>query len=209
MSMIDYKSKYMDLKAKFMSTVDLSYRLGFEAGLKESQIDQANQQAQEAQMQQQQMAQAGQPGAPQPGTPEESPSVEDTTPVQEEQKSMNPNEDELGQHIEKLESMVAKSEISPTEMQDLKKTLNDIKSLQIQMNLTKSMDSIKHNHSHKHAPLKLTPKLQANLSVPAKKALTLQEEIVNNILEKWENDSSKTSSDISSILGIEGLVKKD
>jgi len=195
MSMIDYKSKYMDLKAKFLSTVDLSYRLGYEAGLKDSQADQAQQQMQQ------------QAAMSQPGMPTESPSIEDTTPAQEQPKSTNPNEDELGQHIEKLESMVAKGEISSSEVQELKKTLNDIKSLQIQMNLTKSMDSIKHNH--KRPALTLSPKLQANLSAPAKKALTLQEQIVGDIFSKWEKDASSTTSGISSIIGMEGLTKKD
>lgn len=205
MSMIDYRSKYLDLKAKFLSTVDTAWRLGYEQGASESQVDQAQQQMAQA-------AAAPQPGMPgQGGMPEESPSIEDTSPVQDEEKSeplsQNPNEDELGQHIEKLESMIAKSEISSTEVQDLKKTLNDIKSLQIQMNLTKSMDSIRHNH--KRPALNLAPKLQANLSAPAKKALNLQEQIVNDIFNKWERDSANTASEISSILGTEGLVKKD
>jgi hypothetical protein len=199
MSLTDYKAKYMDLKAKFMETVDLSWRLGYEQGLKDSEM-------QQAQAQQQVDAMAQNPQSGPEGSTEAAP-----TEGQEQPISQNPNgDDELGQHIEKLEGMLGKSEISPIEIQELKKTLNDIRSLQVSINLTKSMESAKGaKMSRPFQPLKLNEKLQVNLKESAKKALSMQEEIVNSIFQKWEKDESKATNDINSILKIEGLSKKE
>jgi len=194
MPLVDYRAKYMDLKTKYQETVDLAWRLGYEQGLRDAQVDQAQNDA---------MAQA-QAGTPQPGQEGEAESAESAQSV-----SQNPNGDELDSHIARLESMLGKSEISPMDLGDLKKTLSDIRSLQVQLNLTKSLDSIK---NIKMAPLKkstnFSPRVQANLPEPAKKALSLQEKIVNDVFSKWEKDEQKVASDINSILNIDGIVKK-
>jgi len=206
MSLVDYKSKYMDLKTKYQETADLAWRLGYEQGLKDAQLDQLQQESQQNEA----MAQA-QAGTPQPGQPGEESSEGGEQPGQGEEQptSQNPNEDELGQHIEKLESMLGKSEISSFELQDLKKTLSDIKSLQIQINLTKSLSSIKSTRLAKSQSVSFSPKTKANLPAPAQKALSTQQEIVDTIFKKWEGEASKAASDISSILGVEGLTKKE
>jgi hypothetical protein len=202
--LIDYKQKYQELKAKFMSSIDAAWNDGFQHGMEASQTDQAQQDSQQADA----MAQA-QAGAPQPGQPSEQPTEGEAQPGQQAEAPMsqNPNEDELGQHIEKLESMLGKSEISSLELQDLKKTLNDIRSLQVQINLTKSLSSIKNTRLAKSQSF--SPKTKANLPAPAQKALSTQQEIVDSIFKKWEGEASKTASDISSILGVEGLTKKE
>lgn len=206
MSLTDYRAKYMDLKTKFQETVDLAWRLGFEQGAQQAQLDQVAQQ----QAQADQMAMAAN-GQPQPGQ-----SGEEGTPGEEQSEqpgqpqSQNPNGDELDQHIQKLESMLGKTEINPMELGDLKKTLADIRSLQVQINLTKSLESIKNT---KMAPLKksisFSPKVQANLPEPAKKALSLQENIVKSVFEKWSKDESQAASQIGSILNVDGIVKKN
>lgn len=195
MSRIDYRSKYIELKSKFMNTVDLSWRLGYEQGLKDAQMEQMQQQAQADAMAAQQPQQPGQEGEQVPQDQEQAAMQQDT------------QDDELGQHIEKLENMLGKSEISSLELENLKKTLNDIRSLQTQINLTKSMESIRGLKLNKS--LVLSPKTEANLSEPAKKALSLQQKIVEDVFKKWETDSSKTASGISSILSVEGLTKSD
>lgn len=204
MSLVDYKSKYFDLKTKFQETVDLAWRLGFEQGAQQAQLDQANQQ--QAQADQMAMAANGQPQPEQSSDEGETPEQ----PGQEQPQSQNPNGDELDQHIKKLESVLGKSEINPLELGDLKKTLSDIRSLQVQINLTKSLESIKNT---KMAPLKksvsFSPKVEANLPTPAKKALDLQQKIITDMFAKWEKDEQKASSDISSILNGSGIVKKD
>jgi ABC-type phosphate/phosphonate transport system ATPase subunit len=125
--------------------------------------------------------------------------------------SQNPNgDDELGQHIEKLESMLGKAEITPFELQDLKKTLNDIRSLQVSINLTKSMESIKNVKMGKlNKSQAFSPRAIANLPEQSKKALTLQEKIVADVFTKWAKDESQASSAISSILNVDGITKKD
>lgn len=204
MSLVDYKAKYLDLKTKYQETADLAWRLGYEQGLKDSQLEQMQQQ----QAQADQMAMAAN-GQPQPGQEGEQPGQEaEAQPGQPQ--SQNPNGDELDQHIEKLSSMLGKSEISSMDLGDLKKTLSDIRSLQVQISLTKSMESIKNT---KFSPLKksqsLSPRLQANLPEPAKKALSMQENIVKSVFDKWAKDEQQAASDISSIIGIEGITKKD
>jgi hypothetical protein len=198
---IDYKQKYEELKAKFMSSVDASWRDGYQHGLQDSQVEQAAQQQEADAMA---AAQPGQPGEEQPAEGEQ-PEAEEEAPI-----SQNPNGDELGQHIEKLESMLGKSEISSFELQDLKKTLNDIRSLQVYINLTKSRESAKSAKMAKpYTPIKMTPKLQANLPDQSKKALTLQHEIIANVFKKWENDSARAASGIGAILNSEGITKKE
>jgi len=68
MSNINYKNKYEQLKAKYLSSVDTAWRLGFEAGLKEAQMDNATQQAQQAQQQVAQAQQAPGTAVPEAGS---------------------------------------------------------------------------------------------------------------------------------------------
>ncbi len=203
---IDYKQKYQELKAKFMSSVDAAWQDGYQHGMQDSQVDQAAQQ--QAQADQMAMAANGQPQPGQPG--EEAAPGEEAEGQPSQPQSQNPNGDELDQHISKLESMLGKAEISSMDLGDLKKTLADIRSLQVQISLTKSMESIK---NIKMAPLKksqpLSPRVQANLPEPAKKALSLQEKIVADVFSKWEKDESQAASSISNILNVDGIVKKD
>ena len=204
---IDYKQKYEELKARFMSSVDSAWQDGYQHGMADSQTEQAQMESQQADAMAQQQAGAAQPGQPgqEPGQNAMNPETEATPPI-----SQNPNGDELDQHINKLETMLGKSEISSMDLGDLKKTLSDIRSLQVQINLTKSLASIKTTKLAKsQAPLVLTPKLQANLPQAAQKALSLQEKIVGDIFTKWAKDENKASNDISSILGVEGILKKD
>lgn len=204
---IDYKQKYQELKNRFMSSIDSAWRDGFENGLQQAQLDQANQQ--QAQADQMAMAANGQPQPGQPGEEVAAPSEEAGQGEAGQPQSQNPNGDELDQHIQKLESMLGKSEISSSDLGDLKKTLSDIRSLQVQINLTKSMASIKNTRM---TPLKksqpLSPRVQANLPEPAKKALSLQEKIVADVFSKWEKDESQAASSISDILNVDGIVKK-
>jgi hypothetical protein len=193
MGLTDYKAKYNDLKMKYLNTVDLSWRLGYEQGLKDAQTEQAQQQQMQSDAMDQQAA-GTQPGeeSAAPGTEEKS---EAQPPV-----SQNPNgDDELG-----------KAEITPFELQDLKKTLNDIRSLQVSINLTKSMESIKNVKMGKlNKSQAFSPRAIANLPEQSKKALTLQEKIVADVFTKWAKDESQASSAISSILNVDGITKKD
>ncbi len=202
---IDYKQKYQELKAKFMSSVDSAWKDGYEHGLQDSQVDQANQQQQQAD----QMAMAAN-GQPQPGQEGAAPGEEASPEQPGQPQSQNPNGDELDQHIAKLEGMLGKAEISSTELGDLKKTLSDIRSLQVQINLTKSMESIKNTKMGKlNKSMNLTPKVQANLPEQSKKALSKQQEIIEGVFKKWAADEQNASHGILSILNNDGITKKD
>ena len=209
MSLVDYRTKYLDLKTKYHETVDLAWRLGFEQGVQQAQLDQVVQQ--QAQADQMAMAANGQPQPGQPGEEDQSPEGQPGQGQDNGQpQSQNPNGDELDQHIQKLESMLGKTEINPMELGDLKKTLNDIRSLQVQISLTKSLDSIKNTKFGKlQKSQPLSPRLQANLPEPAKKALSMQENIVKDVFAKWAKDESQAASSISSILNVDGIVKKE
>jgi alcohol dehydrogenase class IV len=61
MGLTDYKAKYNDLKMKYLNTVDLSWRLGYEQGLKDAQTEQAQQQQMQSDAMDQQAA-GTQPG---------------------------------------------------------------------------------------------------------------------------------------------------
>ena len=97
MPLVDYKAKYLDLKTKYQETCDLSWRLGYEQGLKDAQLEQVQQQQAEAD----QMAMAAN-GQPQPGQPGEEGEQPGGQPGQgEAPQSQNPNGDELdSQHIQ-------------------------------------------------------------------------------------------------------------
>ena len=155
---INWKMKYTELKSKYMNAVDMAYRLGVEEGLKQGQLDSANQQLAEASAQQQDQAAGGGdpgmgggaggqlPGGKQnnnsaPGTPDQgagndksgAASVQPTPTggqpaVAPMKESEHPEGTELDQHIAKLESMIAKSE--DLDINDLKGAINDLKSLQ-------------------------------------------------------------------------------
>jgi hypothetical protein len=231
---VNYKQKYLELRQKYMNSVDVAFRLGFEEGAKQSQLDNAGQQMAQAQAEKEASAgAAAAPGQPPkennnsaPGTPDQgsgpdksgSPSIQpkpvegapaakpDGSPMKE---SENPAGSELDQHIAKLESMIQKSE-NPAE--DLKKSLDELKelskNLKFQAELKKSAEAIPAIAKALHKPqFKFGVQAQHNLTSTAKSALSMHHKIVGDIMEKWEKEESKAGKDILSVLGIEGATK--
>lgn len=216
---INYKAKYNELKAKYMNAVDMAFRLGVEEGMKQSQLDQANQQLQQAQAEQEAAAGGmqpgeegqdannnGAPGAPNGGGPDMSgaPSVQPPQPGSE-----NPEGSELDQHIAKLESMVSKSELP---MDDLKKSIEDLKSfrvnLKLQSDLKKSAQAIPAIAHALHKPsFKLGVQASHNLDNTAKAAASMHHKVVADVMTKWEQEEQKASKDILSTLRVEGITK--
>lgn len=234
---VNYKQKYMELRAKYMNAVDVAFRLGFEEGGKQSQLDNANQQVQQAQAEKQAMAGAapGQPPAENnngaPGTPDQgsgadksgAPSIQPApvdpakpapaagpggpAPMKE---SENPEGSELDQHIAKLESMIQKSEDPAA---DLKKSLDELKELskniKYQAELKKSAEAIPAIAKALHKPqFKFGVQAAHNLNSTAKSAVSMHHNIVKNIMEKWEKEESKAGKDILSALNVEGVTKE-
>lgn len=228
---INWKQKYQDIKAKYMQSVDMAFRLGFEEGAKQASQDAAAQQQMQAE--EQANAMGGQPGqpaqpgdsqqengpsapgadasAPMPGgaTPKESP--QPAVPMAE---SEHPDGSELDQHIATLESMLSKSELTEQERNELAKSVQSIRAFrqdQVKfIEMKKSQEAISGIAKALHRPkFKIGVQAQHNLSSNAKQAVTMQEKIVGDIMQKWEAEENKGSKDILSQLGIAGLTKKE
>lgn len=207
MSQINYKMKYQELKLRFMNSVDMSFRLGYEQGIKDSQVDQLNQaqQSQEdsenAQMQSQGQSQPGEGGdqPDQDGEQEQNPA------------SAHPGGSELDQHITKLEGMLGKSELSGPSLEDLKKSLAGLKSYKMSIDMKKAEKTINAigKNMKAHRAFKLASKSAHNLPSHHKQALVDQEKIVSDIMKAWDNESKKAAHGIANILNIEGLSKKE
>jgi hypothetical protein len=199
MSEINWKSKYQELKLKFMNSVDTAFRLGFEQGMQQQQ----QQQAQEQAMQQQQMQMAAMQGAPaeEGGAPGEE---------QPQDPGMQQQGSELDQHISQLESMLGQ-----TSDPAMKKSLESIiafRKAELQaIELKKSEQAIKGIAKALKVPssFKLSKAAEANLAPTAKAAVSMQEKIVGDIMKTWEQEEAKASKNILNVLANEGLTKKD
>lgn len=204
---VNYKQKYENLKAQYMNAVDTAFRLGFEAGSQQAQMDQVAQQAQQQAELEQAAAMGQQPGAPGEEAPQDGAPGQEQAPMSE-----HPEGSELDQHIAKLESMLGKSETSP---EDLKKAFDEVKSLRksqkLAADLRKGDAAIKSiaKAINGTKSFNVAPKASQNVSHAAKAALTMQEKIVENIMKGLEAGEQDVSAGVASLLGNEGLIKKE
>lgn len=219
MADINYKMKYQSLKGKFMSSVDMAFRLGYEAGAKDAQVEQAAQAQQQAAEQEAQMGQDPQGGSEGGWQGEEvsqaDPSSSPNAPGAESaggapmQESEHPDGSELDQHINMLESMLAKGE-EAVDSQDLRKALDQIKSFKqaavAKKNIKGIAKALKKPVAKKVFAL---GKGAQNLSPVQKNALSMQESIVSDIMKSWEKEEQTASKSILETLKIEGLAKKE
>jgi hypothetical protein len=205
---INYKKKYIELRSKYINDLDMAFRLGFEQGGQQAQQQQAlDAQAQNQEAEQQQaMAEAGgmNGAAPQEG---QQPGQEGQQPPGAEGGS------ELDQHISKLEGMLGKPEQKPEDKEAIQKSLEAIISLRkaekLAGDMKKSELAIKGIAKALHKPaFKMGAQAQHNLDDNAKKSVTLQHKIVNDIWKSWKEEESKAGKDIHSILNVENLVKE-
>lgn len=226
---INWKQKYQELKAKYMGSVDMAFRLGFEEGSKQATQDAAQMQQQQAQ----EAAQSAPPGGGAPGgmggeAPETTQPGDDTsapmpggaTPAEAPQaavpmaESEHPDGSELDQHIAKLESMLSKSELEPSERSELMKSVEGIRAFrrdQVQaIELKKSHEAIKGISLALHRPaFKVSSQANHNMTSNAKQAVSMQEKIVTDVMSKWADEEARGSKDILAQLGIQGVTKKD
>lgn len=201
MAEINWKSKYTELKAKYMSAVDAAFRIGMEQGMQQAQVQQAQDQAAQAQAQEQSMQQGEQPG--QEGAPQEG--------GEQPQDSAHPEGSELDQHISQLEGMLGKSELSADDMQALQKSVAALK-FGIEM---KKSDAAVRGIAKSLRPALPAAKIPAamnkaadhNLSPNAKAALNLQAQIVANVMAGFAEEESNLSKSIAGIVAGEGLKK--
>ena len=195
MSNIDYRTKYKEMKAKMLESVDVSYRLGYEQGFKE-----ATQEAQMAQMQQQQQeaaamqqaamggqqdpnAMGGDPnamGGDQGGMPPEAggaPMGGQMPPEEMGQEGEPEQGGELDQYLAELENMVSKGE-KPNVL-DLRKKVTAISDLR-----KSQKERMKSNRQQ---------------------VVSAQKSIVDNLIKKWGSKTEETSEDIEKLIREKGI----
>lgn len=226
MSEINYKSKYMALRAKYMEDLDMAFRLGMEQGVQQEQQNQMAQQ-QADQMAMEQAAAAGmggdpsQPGQPGEGAPpgagqgEPAPG-QSGQPGSEQPGQMAGQPTELDQHISQLEGMLGSKAPADPEAKksfdNLKKSLENIKLLRQKelqaIQFKKGEQAISSIAKALHKPkFKLSMQASHNLSNSSKAAVSLQHKIVNDVMAKMEEEEKKASKSIKDILNVEGLTK--
>lgn len=198
---IDYKKKYMDLRARFIEALDVAFRTGYEQGANETQVQnmaqQAQMQAQQAAMMQSQMA-AG------PGMDQQAPGAEMSPDMQGQGPVPEAGGDEMDGAIAELEGLVNKKEPS---IDDLKKSLETIKNSRMHQKLQKATKQIGKKMAQAPQPLSLS--YSVNLPEESKQVVSMQSKVVSDILNKWENEAQKSARDITSVLGNEALLKKE
>lgn len=218
---INYKLKYQQLKSQFMDSIDVAFRLGYEQGAQQATIDSNQQQMQQQQAQAQLGQQPGQPGqdqsvgqfsnnqkgssagAEQMGNP----NAASTHSAQPDslQESENPAGSELDQHIAELEGMLKSEDATVAGLLEI---TSKIKNLRQSMELKKSSMAISAISQALHKPaFNLGVQASHNLSDSSKAAVNMQEKIVSDIMAQWDEESNKTSKDISDILNLAGFKK--
>jgi hypothetical protein len=191
MSNVDYRTKYKEMKAKMLESVDVSYRLGYEQGFKE-----ATQEAQMAQMQQQQqeaaaMQQAAMGQDPNAQQDPNAMGAEGGMPPEAGGEPMGgqmPPEDmgqegepeqggELDQYLAELENMVSKGE-KPSVI-DLRNKVTEIATLR-----KSQKERMKSNRQQ---------------------VVSAQKSIVDNLIKKWGSKTEETSEDIEKLIREKGI----
>jgi hypothetical protein len=201
---INYKRKYLELRSKYIADLDVAFRLGFEAGGQQTQ----QQQAMDAQQQNQQMEHQQSLGHSGP--------MDQGMNQEQHQRSNpeNPTGSELDQHISKLESMLGNGESKPENVEEVKKSLEAILTLRkaekFAAEMKKSEQAISGIVKAIHKPaFKLGIQAQHNMSDNAKKAVSLQHKIVDDIFKSWKEEEKKASNNIFNVLNIENLTDKE
>lgn len=186
----DYKLKYNDLKLKFHDAVDVAFRLGFEAGAQQAQVQQAQQA--EAAAQQAQQAAMGQPGQEMPG-------------------QEGSDGSELDQHIGQLEGMLQNSKPGSIEQEGLQKSLDGIKAVRFSLKnayeMKKSEQAIKAIGKALKPAFKLSKAATKNLTEPAKKALSMQEQIVADLMKSMDEEEEQLKNSVTKTLNLEQILK--
>jgi len=184
-----YKTKYENLKQKYLTDIDAAFRAGFEQGMKQGQMDA---QAQQMQQQQQEMAQQQQMAQQMQGQMPESqdqqmmeqgqmPEGQDQQMPDQMQGQM-PEEipqasGELDSKIAELEELLGKGE--KPKILDLRKAVQELSSLRKQQ--------------------------LSKMNKTSKKAESAQRSLVKGILNKWQEESKSVTEDLEKLLENEGI----
>lgn len=194
-----YKSKYLSLKQRYATDLDTAFRLGYEKGSQEAQMELQMQQIQQQQqaMAAQQAAMAGQANPAAAGdegaeemSPEEAAAMEAQgggeqmppeamqaqggQPIPEEAAA---EQGELDSKIAELENLLSKGE--KPKILDLRKAVQELSTV-------RKSQIEKYNQK-------------------SKKVETEQRKLVKGILSKWSEESKSVTKDLEKILETDGL----
>jgi hypothetical protein len=121
------------------------------------------------------------------------------------------NGSELDQHIGTLEGMLSQSKPGSPEQAGLQKSLDGIKAFQSDLRqkyeLKKSEAAIKAIGKAMKAPFTLSKAATKNMSGPAKKALSMQEQIVADLMKSMDEEQAKATASITKTLDFEQILK--
>lgn len=223
MSVVNYKSKYLQLRARFEESIDVAFRLGFEQGAQAAQQQQMQQQAQDMANQQAQQAQlqaSGMNGQPSQDSGQEDQQGPQGAQIQDDSRGVGQQTgaagapqgmggSQLDQHIGELEDVMNKAEYGSPEWEKLHKSIDKLKSIKVTMDYNNNQELIKSIGHNLRNPLKLNTKAQHNMSHPAKEALGLQHKIVNDLMDTWTREEQGLPTSIVEVLQSESLTKKD
>jgi len=176
--MIDYKMKYLELRAKLLESSQVSFRLGYEQGYQASQQESQQQAIQS--LSQPKIGPDGKPIQPNDGqqvdpNSQQDPNANPSDPTQTSQgvnmqnevakqgQEVAPENSELDQHISELEGLVAKGE---------KPSLVDLR------NTVMKLAELRKNQ------IDLMTKKQVQTG-------SSQKQFIKGILDKWDSESSE------------------
>ncbi len=176
----DYKTKYLDIRAKYLESTDVAYRLGFEKGMKEGQRA-AEQAAEQAQIEAEAAAMGGMPPGAEGGEIPQELAPEDMAGGAPEEMGGEEEGSDIDSQISELEGLVAKGE-KPT-------VLTMRKAVESLVDVRKSQ---KDKWSKKRGQV-----------------VSTQKKFVDNILKKWEGESKDVTTGLEDIIKEHGLEVKD
>ena len=192
----DYKMKYMELRSRFVSSLDVAFRMGYEKGQQDSTLQQLQQQ-QQAAMQQQASQQQGPGGMEQDASQFE----------QQAQDVQQQGASEIEQGIQELEELLNKGEIDVNSAKSIIGLLNmSLNKLSSPSSLSKSefvRGMIDGKELYKQSAINHNKQIQTK----SEEAHSIQKKIVGDILKKWEDEERSTTNDILNTLKVEGKIK--
>lgn len=201
-----------------LESLDVAFRLGYEQGAMAAQQQQMQDQQQQVAEQQAAEAQgAANGGMPGQEGQEGAPGQDDGARIQDDSRGVGQQaqgadgmgSSELDSHINELEGVMAKTEYGSDAWEALNKSIFNLKSIKIDVDLKKNEKLIKSvSQNLKKKQLNLNPRASHNLAEKSKKALSMQHSIVNGLMDTWEKEEKGLPTDIAAILRSESLTKK-
>lgn len=188
MSKIDWELKFKNLLSKYMNGVDLAFQKGYIKGKDDASKEQMQQQ--QADLEQQAAAAQGMGGA-MPGDP----AAVDPTALNAQQQEQaadagqEPGGTELDQHLQEMESLVAKSKGKLGE--ELKKTLASMK---------KETEALNKSLYKKDKLLQTKNAVKNVTGNAAPSVLTEQHKVVKSMIANWDDSSLDASNEIEKVI---------